>query len=73
MSQEQVDIADMQCWVFRLAQKRWHKTARECLALFERYGVLSYIEELYGLLHVSGYQSALDDVEIMMRAQGATI
>ncbi len=28
MSEHQIDIADMQCWVFRMAQAKWKKVSR---------------------------------------------
>ncbi len=29
------DIADMQCWVFRMAQVKWKISAKECAAIFD--------------------------------------
>lgn len=36
MSERDIDISDMQCWVFRMAQKRWKKSLVECAAIFEK-------------------------------------
>ena len=36
MSERNIDISDMQCWVFRMAQKRWKKSLVECAAIFEK-------------------------------------
>ena len=63
MSQEQIAIADMQCWVFRHAQKKWRLSPSACADLFKKYDLLGYIAECYDLLHVSSYQCALDDIE----------
>lgn len=35
MSEHQIDIADMQCWVFRMAQSKWGMTAADSSALFK--------------------------------------
>ena len=68
MSQRQLDIADMQCWIFRMAQ-----SPKECAELFKKYDILSFISECYELLHVSSYACALDDVEDILKANGVNI
>lgn len=73
MSQEQIGIADMQCWVFRHAQTKWHMSPHTCAELFRKYDLLGYIEECYGLLHVSSYQCALDDIEDILHRKGVII
>lgn len=35
MTEREIDIADMQCWVFRIAQTRWHISPIECAELFK--------------------------------------
>lgn len=73
MSQRQIDIADMQCWVFRHAQERWHLSPSECSDLFRKYDLLSFISECYDLLHVSGYERALDDVQEILNREGVMV
>ncbi len=73
MSQKQIGIADMQCWVFRHAQRKWHMTAAECSDLFERYDLLGFIADCYDLLHVSSYQCALDEVEGILQSRGVAV
>lgn len=34
MSQEQINISHMQCWLFRMAQSKWNKTPEETASLF---------------------------------------
>ena len=70
MSQRQIDIADMQCWVFRKAQEKWGVSPEECCSIFKEFNILGYIKECYELLHVSGYDHALDDIENLLRAKG---
>ena len=67
MSQEQIGIADMQCWVFRKAQRKWNISPSQCAQL------LGFISECYDLLHVSSYERALDDVEDILRRKGVSI
>ena len=73
MSQEQIAIADMQCWVFRHAQKKWNLTSVACAEVFRKYDLLGYIAECYDLLHVSSYQCALDDIEDILRRKGVAV
>ena len=73
MSQEQIGIADMQCWVFRHAQKKWNLAPATCAEIFRKYDLLGYIAECYDLLHVSSYQCALDDIEDILRRKGVAV
>ena len=73
MSEKQIGIADMQCWVFRMAQSNWKKTPKECAEIFKKYDILGFISECYDLLHVSSYNCALEDVEDILKANGVNI
>ncbi len=73
MSQEQIAIADMQCWVFRHAQKKWRLSPSACADLFKKYDLLGYIAECYDLLHVSSYQCALDDIEDILHRKEVAV
>lgn len=70
MEYNHVDITDMQCWVFRMAQKKWKISAKECTDIFKKYDILGFIEECYDTLHLSSYQAALDDVEEILASNG---
>ena len=41
--------------------------------LFAKYDLLGFIEECYGLLHVSSYRHALDEVEEILRCNGVEV
>lgn len=68
MTQRQLDIADMQCWILRMAQVKWNMPARACSELFRQYDILGFIEECYELLRVSSYDCALRDVGEILAA-----
>ena len=40
MSERQRDIADMQCWVFHMAQSKWKMSPEDCAELFKKYDIL---------------------------------
>ena len=73
MSEHEVDIADMQCWVFRMAQARWKMPAKACAELFKKYNILGFISDCYDILHLNSYECALNDVETLLRNRGVTI
>ena len=73
MSQEQINISHMQCWLFRLAQTKWKKTPEETTELFQRFGLFDYISECYDVLHLSSYHHALEDIESVLAAKGVLV
>ena len=73
MSKKQLEVMDMQCWVFRMAQIKWNMSPRDCAKLFKKYDILGFISECYELLHVRSYNCALEDVEDILRTNGVNI
>lgn len=73
MSKRDIDIADMQCWIFRMAQEKWNIPPEDCADLFKKYDILGFISECYELLHVSSYENALADVEDILQANRVSI
>ena len=73
MSQKEISISHMQCWLFRLAQSKWNKTAEETTQLFKQYDILGYISECYDTLHLSSYHQALADIEALLKQRGVAV
>lgn len=73
MSQEQINISHMQCWLFRMAQSKWNKTPEETASLFKQYNVFAFIEEFYDTLHLSSYGHALTSIEAMLTQKGVLL
>ena len=73
MSQHEIDVADMQCWIFRMAQTKWNMSPKECAAVFQEYDILGYIDRCYDILHLSSYACALNDIEEMLRNRGVVV
>ena len=73
MSERQLDIADMQCWVFRMAQSRWNMSAADCSELFRKYDILGFISECYDILHLNSYACVVDDIETLLKNRGVTV
>lgn len=73
MSEHDIDIADMQCWVFRIAQTRWKKSPEDCAKIFQDYDVFGFISDCYDFLHLNSYECALNDVEELLKNRGVTV
>ena len=56
MSEYNIDIADMQCWVFRMAQSKWKMSLSDCAELFKKYDILGFIADCYDILHLNSYE-----------------
>ena len=72
MSETQ-EIEIMKCWLFRNAALRWHRSPGEVADLFKNYHLYEFISDSYELLHVSGYDCALDDLESILSANGVDV
>ena len=73
MSQEQINISHMQCWMFRMAQSKWNKTPEETASLFKQHDVFAFVEEFYDILHLSSYSHALASIEEMLAKKGVLL
>ncbi len=70
---DRVSVTDMQCRIFRMAEKKWKITPEECVELFRKYDIFGFIEECYELLHLNGYNCVLDDIETLLKNQGVSL
>ena len=70
MSEREKDIADMQCWIFRMAQTKWKMSPDACTKLFQEQDIFGFIARCYDFLHLSSYECALADIEEMLRNRG---
>lgn len=73
MTEREIDIADMQCWVFRIAQTRWHISPTECAVIFKKYDILGYISECYDLLCTYSYYHVVDDAEAILAGHNVLV
>lgn len=73
MSPREIDIADMQCWLVRMAQVRWNMPVSRVIDIFKSNAVFAYVSNLYELLHMSSYDCALDDIERYLAAKGVVV
>jgi hypothetical protein len=73
MSQEQINITDMQCRVYRMAQRKWNLTPSACTKLFQKYNIFGFISDCYDTLHLSSYDCTLHDIEEILKSNGVNV
>ena len=66
------EILNMQVRIFRKFGARHHTAPKETLAIFEEFDILGFISECYELLHVSGDECVLDDIDEILHSQGVS-
>ena len=64
------EILDMQVRIFRKFQARHHTTSKAAFEIFDRFDILGFIAECYELLHVSGDECVLDDIDCILKNRG---
>lgn len=73
MDYRTIDIADMQCRVFRMAQKKWKLPTEQCVELFRKYGLLEFLADCYDVLHTRSNECAVADLEDILKANGVNV
>lgn len=67
---ERQQIIYMQARILRLAAEKWNKSIESVAELFVKYGVLQYIEECFGIFHVEGDETILEDIAAYLESRG---
>lgn len=73
MLHEEQQILYMQVRLARMASERWCKPLCDITEIFASYGVLGYIHETFGILHVQGDEANINDIEQYLKKKGAEI
>ena len=66
-------IHHMETWLFYQAQKKWGKTPEETAKIFEQYGLFDYVADCYDYLHLSSYDLALENIEMLLKNKGVQV
>ena len=70
---EKFQILFMQSRIIRLAYRTWHLSLARIMELFDKYRVLYYIEDNFGIFHTEGDNAVLDDIELYLIRNGVKI
>ncbi len=73
MDIEKLNITDMQCHVFRMAEKKWGIPPEDCAKIFRKYDIFGFIQDCYDSLSMNSYKCALEDVETLLRNHGVNV
>lgn len=73
ITENEKQIADMQCIVFRKAQKKWSLSPKDCAKIFRKYKLLDFIKSCYEVLHISSYNCVVEDLEDILKSKGVTL
>lgn len=73
MNAEEIGIAHMQCWLFRLAETSWNRSPAEINAIFKKHGIFNFISECYDSLHLMGYENILERIEELLLKEGCVV
>ncbi|MCD8124234.1 MAG: DUF3791 domain-containing protein [Lachnospiraceae bacterium] len=64
---EKQQILYMQTRLLRRASEEWNLPMQTVATLFARFGVFSYIEKEFGLLHVEGDDAVLEEITAYLK------
>ncbi|MGN0408603.1 MAG: DUF3791 domain-containing protein [Bacteroides sp.] len=68
---ERQQIIYMQARIIRLASEKWNMPVEKIAEIFEKYNVLRYIEDCFGIFHVEGDDAVFEDVAAYLKNKGA--
>ena len=73
MMRRDTEITFMQTRLIRLASEEWHTTIQKVSRLFEKYGILKFIEDCYGVFHTEGDEAVFDEINVVLDHKGVDI
>ena len=65
------EVLYMEVRVFREFLKRFRMKAADAYVLFDKNGIWNYIESCYDVLHMSGDELVLNDIQQILQRNGA--
>ena len=66
-------ITFMQARISLMASRKWGLPMRKVMLLFGKYGVLEYIEDLWGYFHLEGDEAVFDDIMRYLKLRGVDV
>jgi hypothetical protein len=67
---EKSEIVFMQVRLLRIASEKWHTTIQKTSKIFEKYGILKFIEDCYGIFHTEGDEAVFDEICVVLEHKG---
>lgn len=70
---ETAEIVFMQARLLRLASEEWHMPIQKVNVLFDKYGILKFIEDCYGVFHMEGDCAVFEEIKTVLRNRGIDV
>ena len=70
---ESQQILFMQIRILRMMAEKYSLSLKQVSELFEKYNVLSFIREGFGIFHVEGDEAVFEEVKAYLQAKGASL
>ncbi len=70
---EQEQILFMQIRLLRMSAEKFNLSLKEVAELFEKFDVLKYIRNGFGIFHVEGDEAVFEDVKHYLKSKGAAV
>lgn len=70
---ERAEIVFMQVRLLRVASEEWNTTIQKASELFEKYEILKFIEDCYGIFHTEGDGAVFDEINVVLDRKGVDI
>lgn len=73
MSARDKEVLNMQLVLIPILAKSWKKSYSELAVIFDKYGVLGYIDTCYENYNSTGNQGIIDDIRDYIELQGGSV
>lgn len=70
---EKSEILFMQVRLLRLASEEWHLSIQKANTLFDKYGILKFIEDCYGVFHMEGDYAVFEEIKTLLKNKGVDV
>ena len=67
---EQTEIVFMQARLLRLASEEWHISVQKVNELFNKYDILQFVEDCYGVFHMEGDYAVFEEIKAVLKNKG---
>lgn len=67
------EIIFMQARLLRLASEEWHMSIQNVNALFDKYSILKFIEDCYGVFHMEGDYAVFEEIKTVLKNKGVDV
>jgi hypothetical protein len=70
---EKSEIVFMQVRLLRLASEEWQMPIQTVNQLFDKYNILKFIEDCYGVFHMEGDYAVFEEIKTVLSNKGVDV